>query len=224
MAWIKGTTSGPTNSSLVARAKDAARPLSGWRAAECFEHGVGDRTVDPAFLIAHAQGSEGLMRPVRRLSSLHWTKRTEGFVEYLGSKGYGHRAGFVANLDYCSRETGLPPVASRILEDYRDRVWGRFHALYRPGQQTRLVDPGVRVQPPSEEVLGDRNGRYPAMVQGTRQECGDGQPVVSTSLSSWGARPFFASLNYNDAHSPYEVPDRSLPASLRSVLTSIASP
>ena len=24
-------------------------------------------------------------------------------------------------------------------------------------------------------------------------------------------RPFFAFLNYNDAHSPYEVPDRSIP-------------
>ena len=26
-----------------------------------------------------------------------------------------------------------------------------------------------------------------------------------------GGRPFFAFLNYNDAHTPYEVPDRSIP-------------
>ena len=41
--------------------------------------------------------------------------------------------------------------------------------------------------------------------------------MVNRSFLDWlswqrgRGRPFFAFLNYNDAHSPYEVPDRSIP-------------
>ena len=73
-------------------------------------------------------------------------------AEYLAAHGYD-TAGFVANLDYCSRETGLSRGFAHY-EDYPIELVGCLHALHRHRQQDRLAHAGLRDQPAAEEVLG----------------------------------------------------------------------
>ena len=129
---------------------------------------------------------------------------------FLGSLGYD-TAGFVANLDYCSRETGLARGFAHY-EDYPLDLWdafSRYLALVR-----RLQVSGWACA--CEELLGKHTGRSPDLVPRSKEHRKDGAAVDRAFLDwlSWQQRrrrPFFAFLNYNDAHTPYEVPDRSVP-------------
>ena len=55
---------------------------------------------------------------------------TPTLAEYLGAHGYD-TAGFVANLDYCSRETGLARGFAHY-EDYPIELYDAFTPLRRP--------------------------------------------------------------------------------------------
>lgn len=108
--------------------------------------------------------------------------------EFLGAAGY-RTGGFVANTDYCSAEVGL------------DRGFGRFEDYtLTPGQILRsaaLWRAAARVEP-LRRLLGnyDNLGRKTA-------------PDISRAFLTWldrDQRPFFALLNYYDAHRPYLPP------------------
>ena len=125
-------------------------------------------------------------------------------AEYLGSHGYA-TAGFVANVLYCSYDTGL----GRGFTYYEDYMLG-MHSLLRTSV---LVEEALRT----------------ALIVGLRHDVG---PLhdLQESLSSWfqfairrdaesinrglldwlgrrrePRRPFFVFLNYLDAHTPYKL-------------------
>jgi arylsulfatase A-like enzyme len=130
---------------------------------------------------------------------------------YLASRGYD-TAGFVANLDYCSRETGL----ARGFAHYEDFPISVFDTL------TRYIALGRRIDFLSwastiDALVEQFTGRWHDLVPRSREHYKSAD-AINEAFLRWllkrpqHARPFFAFLNYNDAHSPYEVPDRSLPA------------
>ncbi len=131
-------------------------------------------------------------------------------AEYLGAHGYD-TAGFVANLDYCSRETGLARGFAHY-EDYPIELYDAF---------TRYVALGHRLEVPTwacilEKFLEKVSRAHPDLVPRSREHAKRGEQVDGAFLEwlSWQQgrrRPFFAFLNNNDAHTPYEVPDRSTP-------------
>lgn len=99
--------------------------------------------------------------------------------------------GFVGNTLYASRETGL----SRGFARYRDYVaapgeWVRSVALLRVLHGNRVVRRALGI----EELLGRKRA-----------------PEISDAFLDWlderpAGRPFFAFLNYFDAHNPYIPP------------------
>jgi arylsulfatase A-like enzyme len=131
-------------------------------------------------------------------------------AEYLSSRGYD-TAGFAANVDYCSRETGL----GRGMVHYEDFPFDVYDAF------SRYVALGQRIEVASWAFLVDGLvekwfGRWYDLVPRSREHVKDAAAVDRAFLGWLGrrherARPFFAFLNYNDAHSPYEIPDRSTP-------------
>jgi arylsulfatase A-like enzyme len=129
-------------------------------------------------------------------------------AEYLAARGYD-TAGFVANLDYCSRETGL----ARGFAHYEDYPLGLYEAF------TRYVGLGRRLElltwASVFNALLEKLSGHPVDLMPRSREHAKNSTEVDGSLLDWLSwqqgrhRPFFAFLNYNDAHSPYEVPDRS---------------
>lgn len=128
----------------------------------------------------------------------------------LAKHGYD-TAGFVANLDYCSRETGLARGFAHY-EDFPLSIVDTF---------TRYIALGRRIDASSWQASVDgwveaRTGRWHDLIPQSREHTKDADAINGAFLG-WLAnrtatrRPFFAFLNYNDAHSPYEVPDRSTP-------------
>jgi arylsulfatase A-like enzyme len=131
-------------------------------------------------------------------------------AEYLTSKGYD-TAGFVANVDYCSAETGLAQGFAHY-EDYPLSLFDTF---------TRYVALGRRIDVPSgasavESFLEQQTGRWMDVLPVSREHRKRADAINAAFLEWLGnrpseRRPFFAFLNYNDAHLPYEVPDPTIP-------------
>ena len=125
-------------------------------------------------------------------------------AEYLGARGYD-TAGFVANLEYCGRETGLDRGFAHY-DDYPIEPYETF---------TRYVGLGHRMELPSwacvlERLVEKATGRSWELSPRSSEHVKRGAEVDREFLDwlSWQQgrrRPFFAFLNYNDAHSPYEV-------------------
>jgi arylsulfatase A-like enzyme len=131
-------------------------------------------------------------------------------AEYLRSQGYD-TAGFAANLEYCSRETGLARGFAHY-EDFPIDVYDAF---------SRYVALGHRIEISSwifvlDRLLEKYIGRWNNLVPRSSEHVKDAA-AVDRAFLGWlaqrreGRRPFFAFLNYNDAHTPYEVPDPSTP-------------
>jgi arylsulfatase A-like enzyme len=132
-------------------------------------------------------------------------------AEYLAAHGYD-TAGFVANLDYCSRETGLSRGFAHY-EDYPIEFWDVFTRYIGIGGRIDLLTPASVINRLLKKYWGDAYDVIPR----SKEHAKDAATVDRSFLAwlSWQRtrdRPFFAFLNYNDAHSPYEVPDRSTPA------------
>jgi arylsulfatase A-like enzyme len=127
-------------------------------------------------------------------------------AEYLAARGYD-TTGFVANFEYCSRETGLSRGFAHY-EDYPIDLYDTF---------TRYVGLINRIEVPTEacvvqKLLEKVFGWSWDLVPRAREHAKRGVAVDRAFLDwlSWQqprGRPFFAFLNYNDAHTPYEVPD-----------------
>jgi arylsulfatase A-like enzyme len=131
-------------------------------------------------------------------------------AEYLAANGYD-TAGFVANVDYCSRETGL----ARGFAHYEDYPVDLREALVRDiglGHALDLSDwTGALGM-----LLEKCTGRLCNLIPRANEHVKDASEVNRAFLS-WlrgrekQHRPFFAFLNLNDAHTPNEVPDESIP-------------
>jgi arylsulfatase A-like enzyme len=131
-------------------------------------------------------------------------------AEYLGARGYD-TAGFVANLDYCSQETGLSRGFAHY-EDYPIVPWDVFTRYVGLGRRLDLLTPASVINRLLKKYRGDMYDVIPRSKEHAKDAA-----TVDRSFLAWLSRqrtrnrPFFAFLNYNDAHSPYEVPDRTIP-------------
>ncbi|MCC6930212.1 MAG: sulfatase [Gemmatimonadaceae bacterium] len=125
-------------------------------------------------------------------------------AELFRDRGY-RTGGFVANLLYTSRESGI----GRGFIDYRDYpVSLRMIMTHSPLGQSRFLQNivGVRTR---EQVLRVIR-RFSLMPSGLPAD----EPIPAVDISNafldWqvqdAGRPFFAFLNYFDAHGPYRAP------------------
>jgi arylsulfatase A-like enzyme len=131
-------------------------------------------------------------------------------AEFLRARGYA-TAGFIANTTYCASDSGL----GRGYTVYRDYI---FHEL-SPFKMAVMVQKSLDGLQTIGDVLGDafeldwlRAGvrRVRERFETDRKEAA----VVNREFLDWLAhrpqpqRPFFAFLNYCDAHTPYQLSPR----------------
>lgn len=126
----------------------------------------------------------------------------------LGSLGYD-TAGFVANLDYCGRETGL----SRGFAHYEDYPWGVLEIFSRYVGVGRRVD-RASIAMATDLLTGRRRGAARPWIPLSKEHAKSAADIDRAFLDwlAWQrprGRPYFTFLNYNDAHTPYEAPDPS---------------
>jgi arylsulfatase A-like enzyme len=126
----------------------------------------------------------------------------------LSSFGYD-TAGFVANLDYCGRETGLARGFAHY-EDYPLGVWEVFTRYVGLGRRCDLFSLALVL----DKLTGGRRVGTRPLIPYSKEHAKSAEDIDRGFLNwlSWQrtrGRPFFAFLNYNDAHTPYEVPDDS---------------
>jgi arylsulfatase A-like enzyme len=114
-------------------------------------------------------------------------------AEYLGRNGYA-TAGFVANTFYCNSGFGL----GRGFDHYED-FYENFGTS--PGEILRHSALGRR--------LLDLAGVEEAIRLDGRKDADQINSDFLTWQSTRGPRPFFAFLNYMDAHAPYIAPARA---------------
>jgi arylsulfatase A-like enzyme len=129
-------------------------------------------------------------------------------AEFLASRGYA-TSGFVANNTYCASDSGL----GRGFADYRDHIFPRLTAFKDAALVKRPSDWLNEAARFLEDRL-DLDLLRPAAQQLMWWFRSDrkGSTVVDREFLDWLSRrrqperPFFAFLNYFDAHCPYELP------------------
>jgi arylsulfatase A-like enzyme len=128
-------------------------------------------------------------------------------AEYLGSRGYA-TAGFIANTMYCASDSGL----SRGFTHYEDFIFPQLTAPKTAVLVNRVLAVAGKILP-LVEARPSLAGWQP-YLQGLWQSLvfdRKGAATVNREFLSWlsrrtePARPFFAFLNYSDAHTPYEL-------------------
>jgi arylsulfatase A-like enzyme len=133
-------------------------------------------------------------------------------AEYLGSRGFA-TAGFIANSWYCSDDSGL----ARGFTTYRDYTFPRLTAC----STAALVDRPMTGIDELEHFLEDRLdfdllkpvAEYLWWIFKSNRKAAE---EVNREVIDWLAgrrqpdRPFFAFLNYYDAHAPYQLPERGI--------------
>jgi arylsulfatase A-like enzyme len=129
-------------------------------------------------------------------------------AEFLGSRGYA-TAGFVANHEYCASDSGL----GRGFAAYHDYIFPELTAFKTAVLVDRPIDWLRGIERFLENWL-DFDLLRPAvqyfwlLFNGDRKEAA----VINREFLDWLSRrrqperPFFAFLNYYDAHDPYELP------------------
>jgi arylsulfatase A-like enzyme len=127
----------------------------------------------------------------------------------LAARGYD-TAGFVANVEYCGRETGL----ARGFAHYDDYPIGLSETFFRYVGLVHRLDPASWTAV-VERLVEKAAGRSPNLTPRAAEHVKRGADVDRAFLDwlSWQrgrGRPFFAFLNFNDAHTPYEPPDPSI--------------
>ena len=134
--------------------------------------------------------------------SIAWGRPLDGthptLAGYLAQRGY-ETAGFVANTTYCSAETGLDRGFARY-DDYDLTFRAVLHCSALVQRALAFLDKHPAL---ASAVVGDRP------TSSHRKTAGR----INRDVLDWlaarpdPARPFFAFLNYYDAHHPYFVPD-----------------
>jgi arylsulfatase A-like enzyme len=129
-------------------------------------------------------------------------------AEFLGDRGYA-TAGFVANTWYCAADSGL----SRGFTLYRDYIFPGLTAFKMAVLVKRALDNVDAFVDFTEDWL-ESAGALTGVQRVRRSLDADRKRAakVNRGLLDWLSRrahperPFFAFLNYNDAHDPYELP------------------
>ena len=125
----------------------------------------------------------------------------------LSSLGYD-TAAFVANLDYLGRESGLARGFAHF-DDYPLTMREVFTRYIGLGRKLDTLSIALLV----DKLWGGRTGARPLVP--ISREHAKRAPDIDRAFLNWHSwqrkrdRPFFAFLNYNEAHTPYEVPDDS---------------
>ena len=134
--------------------------------------------------------------------NLHWQNALEPttptLAEFLGSRGY-RTGGFASNTNFCSYESGL----NRGFVHYEDY----------PITPRAILGSNVLGRWVVREILdrGDFYGHKWLLFQSR------GAKAINRAFLDWlpregrGGRPFFAFLNYLDAHEPFVLPEDSGP-------------
>jgi arylsulfatase A-like enzyme len=140
-------------------------------------------------------------------------------AEHLGAHGYA-TAGLVANVEYCSYDTGL----NRGFTYYEDYVLEKLSpfrtSVLVEEALTDLVFLGSR----DDTSVWHRTAAWlrPLFQYAVRRDAA----AINRGFLSWldrrpdPGRPFFVFLNYLDAHTPYEVPRNVIQRFGRRPLTS----
>lgn len=169
-----------------------ARPTTPWLQQFAQRSVIFERAVStaPWTLPAHASMFTG--RWAHELSTDWETPLDQSaptLAEHLHARGY-QTAGFVANTYYCGYEFGL----RRGFDTYRD---------YPPSFTEALVSSALLRTLTHQARLRSWLGNQQVL---TRQPAAD----INAAFLDWQAhqraRPFFAFLNYLDAHEPYHSP------------------
>jgi arylsulfatase A-like enzyme len=127
-------------------------------------------------------------------------------AEFLGSKGYA-TAGFVANYEYCARDSGL----NRGFTEYHDYIFPKLTAL----KMAALVDRPLNGIESIEDFLANAldlslprlyaRHLYWWFVNDRRDALSINRQFLDWLSRQQPERPFFAFLNYFDAHWPYRL-------------------
>ena len=159
------------------------------------------RTAAPWTLPSHATLFTGRWPhelDVERLGRLNTTSTT--LSEFLGARGYS-TAGFVANQFFCGHESGL----ARGFDTYKDFPVNAAEILRASSLGWMIARVAARV---GGELgwwfKGDSAGTV--SLDFTRKDARAVNREFLDWLASHGERPFFAFLNYFDAHDPYLTP------------------
>jgi arylsulfatase A-like enzyme len=130
-------------------------------------------------------------------------------AEFLGARGYA-TAGFVGNAFYCSYGSGL----DRGFTHYEDYVLDKLsafrtvHFISLTLKTLAAIVPGLGHGFPIGPSLPMQGLSIRHLSQGERKDAG----VINREFLGWLSnrreqhRPFFAFLNYFDAHTPYVLP------------------
>jgi arylsulfatase A-like enzyme len=158
------------------------------------------RAASPWTLASHANMFTG--RWPHELA-VEWTGPLRGDVptlaEHLGSLGYA-TAGFVGNTFYGSYDSGL----DRGFTHYEDYVLDGLNAA----RTAKAVDDSLKAIGEIGRSFEISGRTYQDLTRGERKDA----RVVNREFLDWlsrrrePGRPFFAFLNYLDAHSPYLLP------------------
>ena len=122
-------------------------------------------------------------------------------AEHLGSLGYA-TAGFAGNTFYCSYDTGL----DRGFTCFQDYVLNRLNAI----RTVSMIDELLKATGSLERLLPAT--KFSLTLQKLSEIQRKSADIVNHQLLDWLSqrrqpqRPFFAFLNYVDAHAPYLVP------------------
>jgi arylsulfatase A-like enzyme len=163
------------------------------------------RSTAPWTLASHASMFTGRLPHelgVRWKTSLR--DKFPTLAEYLGAHGYA-TAGFVANTQYCSYDTGL----DRGFTHYEDYPTDIKHL--RPLRTAVLFDALFDVI--SKLCLRLSPTRYGVILRWFLSPERKDAKAINSEFMDWLSRrqgerrPFFAFLNYYDAHSPYLPPE-----------------
>ena len=131
-------------------------------------------------------------------------------AEFLRARGYD-TAGFVANTTYCAADSGL----GRGYTVYRDYIFNELS----PFKMAAMIERSLAGLTWMADALGDTFDLdwLRAGVRSVRERFETDRKeatMVSREFLDWLAnrpqleRPFFAFLNYCDAHTPYQLPQR----------------
>ncbi|WP_205679163.1 sulfatase [Aquisphaera insulae] len=145
--------------------------------------------------------------------SVGWLNPLDGshstLAEFLAARGYA-TAGFVGNTMYCSRDSGL----NRGFAKYEDYIFPAFTAPKTAVMVNRLLAVLGKVLP-FVEARPELLPLQPYVQRAWQSLVFDRKDAASVNREFLGwlagrgdsARPFFAFLNYSDAHTPYELPE-----------------
>jgi arylsulfatase A-like enzyme len=163
-----------------------------------FDHA---RSTAPWTLPSHASIFTGHWPHELAVEQIGWLDRTAPtLAEFLGVRGFA-TAGFIANQFFCGHESGLSRGFA-VYRDYPVTAWEVFRASTLGWLITRSA---LRVRDELHWLLGSSSVAE-VSVDFSRKDAAMVNREFLDWLSGHGDQPFFAFLNYFDAHDPYLPP------------------